>query len=213
MTIGMNEVALLVIYLIALMSVFYKGINKYRKFILLYSVFVIGFYLNKFVTFGMLQSMFTGNWPMINNLVWYMLVFGTLGLIILSGKNMYCMWICPFGAAQEVILKFGGLKQIKLNPNLVKKFTLIPPTLAYLAIMIMLYTNEVQTLAYDPFGAIFNMTALPIMWMSLPILIFISLFQYRFYCMYFCPIGFVFGSVAKLRNKGVELWKKQRDIA
>ncbi|PAB55693.1 4Fe-4S binding protein, partial [Anaeromicrobium sediminis] len=69
---------------------------------------------------------------------------------------------------------------------------------------------ETQSLAYDPFGAIFNLTALPIMWMSLPILIFISLFQYRFYCTYFCPIGLTFNLITKLRNRGVKLWKKQK---
>lgn len=207
---GLNELALLIIYLIAALSVYKKTINKYRKWILLYTAIVIGFYFNKFATFGMIFSFFSGSWPALNNISWYLLIIGTIGLILITGKNLYCSWVCPFGAAQEVVLKFGGLKQVKLNPNLVKLFRLIPPTLAYLALMIVFYTNETQSLAYDPFGAIFNLTALPIMWMSLPILIFISLFQYRFYCTYFCPIGFIFNLIAKLRNEGVKLWKKQK---
>lgn len=204
---GLQEIALLLIFVIAALSMKVKAINKYRKWILLYSVVVIGFYLNQFVTFGMLFSFMNGSWPAINKLTWYILLFGTLGLILVSGKNLYCSWICPFGAAQEVILRFGGLKQIKLNPKLVKVFRLIPPTLAYVALMIVFYTHETYALAYDPFGAIFNLTALPIMWMSLPVLIFISLVQYRFYCTYFCPIGFIINLTTKFRNKGVKLWK------
>lgn len=207
---GLNELALLIIYIIAVISVYKKTINRYRKWILLYTTIVLGFYFNKFVTFGIIYSFFSGNWPSLNNISWYLLIIGTIGLILISGKNLYCSWVCPFGAAQEVILKFGGLKQIKLNSKLVKLFRLIPPTLAYLALMIAFYTNETQSLAYDPFGAIFNLTALPIMWVTLPILIFISLFQYRFYCTYFCPIGFTFNLIAKLRNEGVKAWKKQK---
>ena len=207
-SIGLNEMALILIFVIATLSVYIKSINKYRKWILLYSAVVLGFYLNKFVTFGTIFSFLSGDWPAINNISWYLLILGTIILILITGRNLYCSWICPFGAMQESINKFGGLKPIKLNSKLVKIFTLIPPTLAYLALMIVFYTNEIQTLAYDPFAAIFNLTALPIMWMSLPILIFISLFQSRFYCTYFCPIGLSFKLIVKLRNKGVKLWEK-----
>ncbi|HSQ87731.1 FMN-binding protein [Romboutsia sp.] len=207
---GLNELALLLIYIIAALSVYIKSITKYRKWILLYTAIVIGFYFNKFATFGMIYSFLSGSWPAINNISWYLLIIGTIGLILFTGRNLYCQWICPFGATQEAILKFGGLKQIKLDAKLVKLFRLIPPTLAYLALMIVFYTNETQSLAYDPFGAIFNLTALPIMWMSLPILIFISLFQYRFYCTYFCPIGLIFNLITKLRNGVVKLWKNEK---
>ncbi len=207
---GLNELALILIYIIAALSVYIKPIKKYRKWILLYSAIILGFYLNKFITFGMVFSFLSGSWPAFNNISWYLLIMGTIGLILITGNNLYCSWVCPFGAAQEAIMRFGGLKQIKLNSKLAKLFTLIPPTLAYIALMIVFYTNEIQTLAYDPFGAIFNLTALPIMWISLPILIFISLFQYRFYCTYFCPIGLSFRIISKLRNKGVKLWKKIR---
>lgn len=207
LSIGWNELALMLIFIIAILSVYVKSINKYRKWILLYSAIVLGFYLNKFVTFGMILSFLSGNWPATNNISWYMLIIGTISLVLITGKNLYCSWICPFGAAQESIFKFGGLKQIKINPKLIKTYTLIPTTLAYMALMIVFYTNDVQTLAYDPFGAIFNLTALPIMWITLPILIFISLSQNRFYCTYFCPIGLSFKLITKLRNKGVRLWK------
>lgn len=210
MDISLGEVALLVIFLIATASLYIKSINKYRKFILLYSVIVTGFYLNKFLTLGMINSLFTGNWPLINNISWYLLVLGTLAFVILTGKNIYCSWICPYGAMQEVILRFGGLKEIKLDNRIVKVFKLIPPTLAYMAVMIMLYTNEIKTLAYDPFGAVFTLTALPIMWICLPVLIFISLVQNRFYCNYFCPVGFIINSTVKIRNKGVRLWSKPK---
>jgi len=213
MNITLSEIGLLVIFIIAALSLYIKGINRYRKFVLLYSVLVVGFYLNRFFTFGMIQSFFSGNWPLANNISWYLLTFGTFAMIILLGRNMYCSWICPFGAMQEVILKFGGLKPIKLTPGLVKVFRLIQPTLAYIAIMLMLYTNEIQTLAYDPFSAVFNLTALPIMWMCLPILIFVSLVQYRFYCTYFCPIGFILNGMTKIRSKGVELWRKMKATA
>jgi len=210
---GLQEAGLLFIFVIAVLSLRIKAINKFRKWILLYSVTVTGFYLNQFINFGMIFSFMNGSWPGMNNFSWYLLIFGTLGLVFLTGRNLYCQWICPFGAVQEVILRFGGLKQIKLNPKLVSVFRLVPPTLAYIALMIVFRNHEIYALAYDPFGAIFNMTALPIMWISLPLLIFISLFQYRFYCTYFCPIGFSINLTTKLRNKGVERWKKQKKAA
>jgi NosR/NirI family nitrous oxide reductase transcriptional regulator len=42
------------------------------------------------------------------------LLAGTLLAFDRTGKNPYCPWVCPFGAAQDVIGLVGGARRRRL---------------------------------------------------------------------------------------------------
>ncbi|TCX47274.1 hypothetical protein C1I36_14280, partial [Dehalobacter sp. 14DCB1] len=47
-----------------------------------------------------------------------------------------------------------------------------------------------------------------VIWLMLPVFLFMSLFFNRFYCQFFCPVGFVYNLINRWRNKGVRTWKQ-----
>jgi len=203
-----QDLAMMVIYIIALAAAFIKKLVRLRIWILLASFGVMGFFVKEFVAASNLFSLITLEIPGLTNIGWYVLIFGTLGFIILLGKNIYCAWICPFGAAQEVINKAAGFKSLGISPQVTKKLKLAAPTILWAAILLGTFLGDYGTLDYQPFSAFFLFKAVWVMWLMLPVFIFISLFISRFYCQFFCPVGFILNLLNRWRNNGVNVWKQ-----
>ncbi|EQB21097.1 putative regulatory protein [Dehalobacter sp. UNSWDHB] len=120
-----QDLAMMVVYIIALAAAFIKKLVRLRIWILLASFGVMGFFVKEFVAASNLFSLITLEIPGLTNLGWYVLIFGTLGFIFLLGKNIYCAWICPFGAAQEIINKAAGFKSLGISPQVTRKLIVV----------------------------------------------------------------------------------------
>jgi len=206
-----KDLAMIVMYLIALAGVYIKKLVRIRIWILLVSIGVLGFMINQFVTANLLFSLIQLQIPGITNLKWYVLIAGSLGFIIFLGKNLYCAWICPFGAAQEFLNKIAGFKPLGISQTVIKKLKLVPPTILWVALILGTCLGNYGTLNYQPFGALFLLKATWVIWLMLPVFLFMSLFFNRFYCQFFCPVGFVYNLLNRWRNKGVRTWKQTWD--
>jgi Na+-translocating ferredoxin:NAD+ oxidoreductase RnfG subunit len=203
-----KELAMIVMYLIALTGVYVKKLARIRIWVLMVSISVLGFLINQFVTANLLFSLVNLQIPGITNLKWYVLMSGSLGVIIFLGKNLYCTWICPFGATQEFLNKIAGFKPLKISQTVIKKLKLVPPTILWVALILGTCLGNYGTINYQPFGAFFLLRATWVMWLMLPIFLFMSLFFNRFYCQFFCPVGFIYNLLNRYRNKGVRTWNK-----
>ncbi len=206
----MKDLAMMMIYLIALAAAYLKKLVRFRLWLLLASFAVMGFYVQRFIAVSNLFSLITLQIPRLTDLGWYVLIIGALGFIVLLGKNMYCAWICPFGAVQEALNKVSGFKSWGISPQTIKKMKLVAPTLLWLAVMLGTFLGDYGTLDYQPFSALFLFKAVWVMWLMLPIFIFISLFISRFYCQFFCPVGFLLTLLNRWRNKGVRACQQIR---
>ncbi|WP_415534750.1 4Fe-4S binding protein [Dehalobacter sp. 4CP] len=203
-----QDFAMIMIYIIALAAALIKKLVRLRVWILLAAFGVMGFFVKEFVAASNLFSLITLQIPGLTNVGWYVLIVGSLGFIVLLGKNIYCAWICPFGAAQEVINKAAGFKSLGISPQVTKKLKLAAPTILWVAIMLGTFLGDYGTLDYQPFSAFFLFKAVWVMWLMLPVFIFISLFISRFYCQFFCPVGFILNLLNRWRNNGVKVWKQ-----
>jgi len=204
-----KDLAMMMIYIIALAAAFIKKLVRLRIWILLASSGVMGFFVKEFVAADNLFSLIiTLQIPGLTNLGWYVLMIGSLGFIVLLGKNIYCAWICPFGAAQEVINKAASFKSLGISPQVTRKLKLAAPTVLWAAIVLGTFLGNYGTLDYQPFSAFFLFKAVWVMWLMLPVFIFISLFISRFYCQFFCPVGFILNLLNRWRNNGVRVWKQ-----
>ncbi|TCX53431.1 4Fe-4S binding protein [Dehalobacter sp. 14DCB1] len=203
-----KDLAMIVMYLIALAGVYIKKLVRIRTWILLVSIGVLGFMINQFVTANLLFSLIQLQIPGITNLKWYVLMAGSLGFIVFLGKNLYCAWICPFGAVQESLNKIAGFKPLGISQTVIKKLKLVPPTILWVAFILGTCLGNYGTLDYQPFGALFLLKATWVIWLMLPVFLFMSLFFNRFYCQFFCPVGFIYNLINRWRNKGVRTWKQ-----
>ncbi len=203
-----KDLAMMALYLVVLVAANIKKLARLRIWLLLVSIGVLGFVINQFVTSNLLFSLIQLQIPRITNLKWYMLMAGSLGFIVFLGKNLYCTWICPFGAVQEVLNKIAGFKPLGISQGVIKKLRLVPPTILWIALILGTYLGNYGTLDYQPFGAFFMFKATWVMWLMMPVFVFASMFFNRFYCQFFCPVGFIYNLLNRWRNKGVRTWKQ-----
>ncbi|TCX50760.1 hypothetical protein C1I38_11135 [Dehalobacter sp. 12DCB1] len=203
-----KTLTMIVVFLMALAATFSKKMSRFRIWWLLIIIGVMGFFVKEFVTANNLFAIVTLQIPRLTNLGWYVIMAGSLGFVILFGKNIYCTWVCPFGAAQEFLNKAAGFKSLGISPQITRVLKLAAPTILWLAVMLGTWVGDYGTLDYQPFSAFFLFKAVWVMWLMLPVFIFISLFINRFYCQFFCPVGFILNLLNRLRNNGVRIWNQ-----
>lgn len=126
--------------------------------------------------------------------------------LLLWGRGVYCGWLCPFGALQELVNQFGRrmkIKQLEFPPVVHERLWALKYVIL-LALFGMSLQSIGQVLPYieiEPFK-----TAVTLRFqrewgyvLYAGALIFISLFNRKFYCKYLCPLGAALAFPARLR--------------
>ncbi len=187
-------------------------IKKYGRWaILLTGLVVLGFVLNKPFTLANVITLLSGYWPdWHNNLYWFLLLGGILTVTLIQGKNPYCSWFCPFGAAQELL---GSLTGAKLyQPRAIyNKLRWLQRTLSFAAIVLGLALRQPGAASYEPFGTLFDLKGSGPQWLLLALILFGSLIVYRPFCNYLCPLDPVVDYIGEVRRLGKSLWRQRKN--
>ncbi|MDH3997974.1 MAG: FMN-binding protein, partial [Desulfuromonadales bacterium] len=87
--------------------------KQVRRFSLLVGLVAVGFLYNSPLSLAYINKFLLGFWPAWQtHLYWYLLIGGTLSIFIISNRNPYCHWFCPFGAVQECAGAVGAKKAL-----------------------------------------------------------------------------------------------------
>lgn len=182
--------------------------KKLRLVTLIYSVIIMGVKYASFVTYASFYQILTLSFPsLVGNLRWYFLVVGSILTVLIMGKNVYCAYICPYGALQELEHKFLKVN-FKVSKNTIKRLRLVPYIISYVALALALLTESTGVLSYEPFSILFSSVGNELSWGIVFVTLFLSLVVIRPYCKFVCPVGFVFNHIAKVKRIGGKLWKK-----
>ena len=154
---------------------------------LLVSLATIGFLWNRPWVIAFPIRLLAGDWPSwTTHLYWYVLLGSLLLAFNRTGKNAYCPWICPFGAAQDVIGLAGGARKRRIPSALL--FTWVKRVLLWLAVLLGLLYRAPGAVSYEVFAAFFRLSGTAFQFAILGIVLVTAVFVSRPFCNWVCPV-------------------------
>lgn len=203
-------ILLMIAFFVLLVILFFQDLLVVRKqmFVIVrstYLVFTVGFIgyylgaqlsiMNMLTFFIRISGEFSWETLMIDPAIFLLWAFVAVS-ILLWGRGVFCGWLCPFGALQELLHKMAirlGLPRFELSSMVherlwaIKYFILI----ALVGISLDSIGTAAIFVEVEPFKTSFSLAFQREWWFVLYAvgLLVISLFNSKFYCKYLCPLG------------------------
>jgi len=187
--------------------VIYRGGFWSRLIVLFFNLVLGGIILNAQYSSEQIATVLSVHTPALALTGAFLLVIGVPLLVIIFG-NIYCGYICPFGAAQELLgYVLPGRFKEPIPTESMRKARFIKYVVLLVLIIVFFLSRNRTTLAADPLISIFNPSTLgfdryPLLagrfsiydFQSAMLLIVVtvligSIFYGRFWCRYLCPAG------------------------
>ncbi len=200
------------IYLIStvaltLLVIYYGGFWS-RLVVLCFNLIAGGFIFNVQYSSEQIMNVLSLHTPSAGLSAAPLLVFGVPLLLIFFG-NVYCGYICPFGAAQE-LLSFALPEKFKQIPSTEKMqmARFIKYVILFIFVIVFFLSRNKTTLEADPLIKFFNFQSSVFNPQSAVFIIAMaalicSIFYTRFWCRYLCPVGAflsLFNNIALLKR-------------
>lgn len=202
---GVPEAALLVLALLAAVGRNRPGLPRRARSVLKWTVRLgslallgVAFDLAWVIAFPI--RLLAGDWPpWPAHVYWYAL----LGVVLLSfsraGKSPYCPWLCPFGAAQDVVGLLGGAR--RRRPHHAALFAWVKRLLLWGAVLVALHLASPGAGSYEVFGTLFRWTGSAWQFAVLFFAALVAVFVRRPYCHWVCPVDSVEQALRPVRRR------------
>jgi len=200
--IGANELILVGLFALAFFGSYRKDkVGKYaRNIVMLGALVFVGFYANVSVNLGNLAGIFLGYIPSPKqHPMWWIMMIGVLGSVVILGRNIYCRHLCPFMVVQDLLQKVSGVR-LRIRSELQKKAQTLILSLSWVALMLIFLSAHPALGSYEPFAMMFSLEGLGIQWYILPAALLGAFFVPSFWCRLFCPVGLFLNQIVRLRR-------------
>jgi uncharacterized protein with FMN-binding domain len=165
----------------------------------------IGFYANASLSLSTLSGALMGYIPSPKqHPLWWIMILGVLGSILVLGRNIYCQKLCPFMVVQDLTRKISGLK-LRIDSRFQKRARSVIFFLSWIALMLIFLSAHPALGSYEPFAMMFSLEGLGIQWYILPASLLGAFFVPKFWCRLFCPVGLYLNELVRLRRR-VRSW-------
>ncbi|MBK8836973.1 MAG: 4Fe-4S binding protein [Anaerolineae bacterium] len=136
------------------------------------------------------------------------MIGGIIFATIVTNKNAYCSWFCPFGAFQECLAAVTRVKASQAH-GLHEPLKWLQRILALVAIILGLALRNPGYAGYEPFATLFDLRGTTVQWALLLIVVLASLMMYRPFCNYLCPLDPVVEFISAGRRWAKDTWKNR----
>jgi NosR/NirI family nitrous oxide reductase transcriptional regulator len=205
------EIVILTISLVVLTCLFifqHQLSRRFRLFhhvrwaFLFYTLIFIGWYaqgqLSVVNIFPILHSLYKGfevQTYLMDPIIFILWSYVFVSLFLI-GRGLFCGWLCPFGALQEMVgwlAKKWRIRQLKIAYPVHKKLQWIKYVVLFFLLGLSLYANVIAEVMaeIEPFKTTFTLVFVrtwPFVIYAL-VLLGLGLYINKFYCRYVCPLG------------------------
>ena len=187
-------------------------LGRVRTGFLIFTLFWLGFYTNAqisvvniFTYFNSILSGFSWSYFLMDPLIF--LLWGSVAAaLIIWGRGVFCGWLCPFGALQELlsmVAKRIGIKQIQVPWAIHERLWPIKYMIFLSLFGLSLYSLPLaeRMAEVEPFKTVIILKFArdwPFVIYALTLLS-VGLFIERFYCRYVCPLGAALAIPGRMR--------------
>jgi len=193
------------LYLIALLflasvTLYYRGragrdLRALRWGVLAGSFAVIGVYRAMPVSLGNFFNLAAVRLPGLDGLSWYLLVVGAIVLALLWGR-LYCGWLCPFGALQELLARLP-VPKLAVSISGDRSARYIKYALLWVVTVVAFGAGLIEIGGFEPYTTLFSWQGGALAWALVALTLGAAAVVPRFWCRYFCPVGACLGIVSR----------------
>ena len=174
--------------------------NALRWLTRLAGLLLLGFAFTIPLSIANVHALLAGYYPdWRTSIYWYLLIVIAFGPLVLTNRKVYCDNICPFGATQDLLKLVGGAKR-RLTRRYRYPLRWMQRSLAWAAIVVALLFRNPGRIDYEAFGTFFTLTGTVLQWAFLGVVLVVSLFLFRPWCDYLCPLRAVGDYITMLRR-------------
>lgn len=170
---------------------FFTKDKRYRNLQLLLNVLLLGFWGGTFISYSLMTSYATNGITKVILIPTGLMLIAAFIYPFFGKKDYYCLWMCPYGSAQELLGKCIKFK-IRMTPRIIKYLNYFRQAL-WFVLMWLLWTGLwFDWMGYEPFAAFFFTDASVVTLCIAGAFLILSLFIQRPYCRFVCPTGSLF---------------------
>jgi polyferredoxin len=177
--------------LLAFFPVYFSGSERARLLFQAASLGVLGIWLNTPITEIDLVNLSLGHAapPWENPQRW--LLLGFIGVASILFGQVWCGYLCPFGALQELASRLGWLLGLRTYPDrrLDQRARWLKFLLLAFVLIAVWVSGDVTWASFDPMQHAFGGRLAGWILVLVILVVLGSLFYVRFWCRYFCPMG------------------------
>ncbi|MDJ0864953.1 MAG: FMN-binding protein [Myxococcota bacterium] len=199
---GIGEIALIAVFALAFLVSYAKGrVARWGRLAIPFaSLGVVGIYTNSSVSIGQMAGIVLGYVPDFqSHALWWIMMAGMLGSVLLLGRNIYCAQVCPFQYVERALNKISGIN-LAVRPGVQKSARTVVRCMTWAALMLIFLASNPALGSYEPFSMMFSLTGAGVQWYILPLSLIGSFFVLNFWCRLFCPVGMVLNDGVRTRR-------------
>lgn len=184
-----------------------QKVNRFRIFLLIASVGILGFWQGDFLSLALLNNWLINGMKIWQQIFLFVVLILSVLLPLITNKDFYCQYVCPFGSAQELVGKINK-KKITFSPPLTKALKYIRFVFLFVLFVMLVVAVDFSVENFEPFSAFkFEFASVTVLILALVVL-FLSIFFNKPWCRFFCPTGALLsllrGKSGKTKKKGIK---------